>query len=65
MSIQKRLDLFYELNNNKWFHIMNWTLEIIKTKDRTQKCMLAKYGSEFFTSSCPHAVYKVYPRAPI
>jgi len=43
-----RVKRFYELHNNKWFHIMNLCLEIIKTRDPAQKYMLEKYGSCFF-----------------
>jgi len=39
---------FYELHNNKWFHIMNVSLEIIKTEDKKQKYMLMNYGKYFF-----------------
>ena len=46
--MERRVDRFYELHNNKWFHIMNLTLEIIKTKNKTQKYMLANYGQCFF-----------------
>jgi hypothetical protein len=46
--MERRVLRFYELHNNKWFHIMNLTLEIIKTKDKHQRYMLAKYGHDFF-----------------
>jgi len=44
---------FYELHNNKWFHIMNVSLEIIKTEDKNQKYMLMMYGKYFF-ELCPN-----------
>jgi hypothetical protein len=46
--MEERVYMFYKLHNNKWFHIMNLTLEIIKTKDIKQKRMLIKYGACFF-----------------
>jgi hypothetical protein len=46
--IENRVVRFYELHINKWFHIMNLTLEIIKTKDKLQRYMIAKYGQDFF-----------------
>ena len=46
--MENRVLRFYELHKNKWFHVMNLTLEIIKTKDKTQKYMLANYGHDFF-----------------
>jgi hypothetical protein len=46
--MENRVKRFYELHNNKWFHVMNLTLEIIKTHDMKQKAMLAKYGAGFF-----------------
>ena len=48
LSIEKRVKLFYELHNNKWFHRMNLSLEIIKMSDKSQKVMLARYGYCFF-----------------
>jgi hypothetical protein len=46
--MENRVARFYELHNNRWFHIMNLTLEIIKTKDKVQRYMLANYGQDFF-----------------
>jgi hypothetical protein len=46
--IENRVVRFYELHKNKWFHIMNLTLEIINTKDKLQRYILAKYGQGFF-----------------
>jgi hypothetical protein len=48
--MENRVVRFYELHQNKWFHIMNLSLEIIKTDDKKQRYMLMKYGSWFFTS---------------
>ena len=45
LYMDNRIDRFYELHNNKWFHIMNWSLDIIKTSDKKEKYMMAKYGS--------------------
>ena len=46
--MENRVLRFYELHNNKWFHIMNLSLAIIKTTDKHQKIMLMKYGSYFY-----------------
>jgi hypothetical protein len=46
--MENRVTRFYELHNNKWFHIMNVSLEIIKTEDKNQKYMLMMYGKYFF-----------------
>jgi len=46
--MENRVTRFYELHKNKWFHIMNLSLEIIKTDDKKQRYMLMKYGSCFF-----------------
>lgn len=46
--MENRVTRFYELHNNKWFHIMNVSLEIIKTEDKNQKYMLMNYGKCFF-----------------
>lgn len=46
--MEHRVSRFYELHNNKWFHIMNVCIEIIQIKDKSQKIMLTKYGHHFF-----------------
>ena len=46
--MENRILRFYELHNNKWFHIMNWSLDIIKTSDLVQRRMLEKFGNCFF-----------------
>jgi hypothetical protein len=46
--MEDRVTRFYELHRNKWFHIMNLCLEIIKTDDKEQKYMLMKYGAGFY-----------------
>jgi hypothetical protein len=47
-AIEYRIERFQELHNNKWFHIMNWNLDIILTIDVKQKFVLKKYGSCFY-----------------
>ena len=37
--MENRVFRFYELHNNKWFHIMNLSLEIIKIADKKEKWM--------------------------
>ena len=46
--MENRVFRFYELHQNKWFHIMNLILDIIKNPDKNQKYMLMKYGSCFY-----------------
>lgn len=46
--MEHRVRRFYELHNNKWFHIMNVSLEIIRTEDKQQKYRIMKYGCVFF-----------------
>lgn len=48
LNMEYRVIRFYELHKNKWFHIMNLSLEIIKTADIKQKYVLAKYGRYLF-----------------
>jgi hypothetical protein len=48
--MENRVIRFYELHKNKWFHIMNLSLEIIKTNDTTQKYVLMKYGHYLFSN---------------
>lgn len=45
--MEERVRMFYDLHNNKWFHILNHTLEVIKA-DTTQRAMLIAYGGCFF-----------------
>lgn len=49
--MENRVLRFYELHKNKWFHIMNLSLEIIKTEDKKQRYMLMNYGPSFFYPS--------------
>jgi hypothetical protein len=46
--MENRVTRFYELHKNKWFHIMNLSLEMIKTHDIHQRRMLMNYGFVFF-----------------
>lgn len=46
--MEQRVRRFYDLHQNKWFHVMNLSLEIIKTADLGQKQMLALFGADFF-----------------
>jgi hypothetical protein len=49
LKMEIRVKQFSELHNNKWFHVMNWTIDIIKTSDKTKKYWRKKYDP--FTSS--------------
>jgi len=46
--MENRIRRFQDLHNNKWFYVMNLSLEIIKTSDKRQKAALAKWGACFF-----------------
>jgi hypothetical protein len=46
--MENRVIRFYELHKNKWFHIMNLSLEIIKTCDIKQRYILIQYGHHLF-----------------
>jgi hypothetical protein len=46
--MENRVLRFHELHKNKWFHIMNLSLEIIKTNDIQQKYILMMYGHYLF-----------------
>lgn len=35
--IEKRLDVFYELQTNEWFGVMNWVLGQLVLKDPTDR----------------------------
>ena len=48
--MENRVTRFHELHANKWFHAMNLSLEIIKTDDIQQRCMLMKYGHYLFSN---------------
>jgi hypothetical protein len=47
-SIEYRIKLFQDLHNNKWFHIMNYNLDVLKSLNRKDNCILIKYGSCFY-----------------
>ena len=48
-SMEERVKRFYELHNNKWFHLFNLTLDYIKMTDPHEKYMLKKYGLVFYS----------------
>jgi len=48
MEIEHRIKRFQELHGNKWFHIMNWALDEMRTFNIKDKVMLIKYGSCFY-----------------
>jgi len=61
--MEERVHMFYKLHNNKWFHIFNFTLEVIKMTNgailmtngvikmanTNEKAQLIKYGQCFFS----------------
>ena len=47
-EIEERVLRFYELHNNKWFHIMNWNLDIMIMRDKKNRYNLIKFGSCFY-----------------
>ena len=46
--IELRVRLFYDLHKNKWFHLLNLSLEVIKTTDTSQKIMLSRFATPLF-----------------
>ena len=63
--MEERVHMFYKLHNNKWFHIFNFTLEVIKMTNgailmtngvikmtnTNEKAILIKYGQCFFKNN--------------
>jgi hypothetical protein len=47
-SIEHRIIRFQDLHNNKWFHIMNYNLDVLKSLNTKEKFMLIKYGYCFY-----------------
>jgi hypothetical protein len=47
-AIDYRIERFRELHSNKWFHIMNWTLDAMRAVDPENRWALTKYGSVFY-----------------
>jgi hypothetical protein len=47
-TIEERIKRFQDLHNNKWFHIMNWTLDLILIKDKTHRRNHIAFGSCFY-----------------
>jgi len=47
-SIEERVLRFYELHNNKWFHLMNWTLDVIRAPTKERKRMIISYARCFY-----------------
>ena len=46
--MENRVNRFYELHNNKWFHIMNLSLDMLKINDKNERYMLMRYGYLFY-----------------
>lgn len=46
--MENRIKRFQDLHNNKWFHIMNWCLDEMRTFNIKNRVMLVKYGREFY-----------------
>jgi len=47
-NMEERIKRFQELHNNKWFHIMNWTLDLILIKDPKNRRTHIAFGSCFY-----------------
>lgn len=56
--MENRVNLFYELHNNKWFHILNLSLDIIKSSDQDHKKMLMRFGPCFYYNMPTGIIYK-------
>jgi hypothetical protein len=47
--IEYRIKRFQELHNNKWFHIMNYNIDMLLLKiHKKEAYILGKYGSCFY-----------------
>jgi hypothetical protein len=49
-KIEYRIKLFQELSNNKWYHIMNYNLDVLKHifNNKKDAFMVIKYGHVFY-----------------
>jgi hypothetical protein len=45
--MEARVQRFHDLHGNKWFHVMNWVLDYMRSSPQ-QRWMLRKYGKEFY-----------------
>jgi len=48
MTIENRINLFYELHQNKWFHIMNFVITEMLIDNKKERFMHIKYASVFY-----------------
>jgi hypothetical protein len=46
--MEARVRRFQDLHANKWFHIMNWTLDVLLSRNKHEKYMLINYSSCFY-----------------
>jgi hypothetical protein len=51
--IDHRIKRFAELHNNKWFHLMNWNLDFMKTTDKKDRTIHALYSKSFYMAAAP------------
>jgi 3-deoxy-D-arabino-heptulosonate 7-phosphate (DAHP) synthase class II len=51
--IDHRIKRFAELHNNKWFHVMNWNLDFMKTADKKHRSMHAAFSQSFYMAAAP------------
>jgi len=51
--IEHRMKRFAELHNNKWFHVMNFNLDFMKTTDKKNMKMHALYSLGFYMAVSP------------
>ena len=45
--MEQRVLRFYELHSNKWFHIMNFSLDVLRTPKK-ERYMLIQHGAWFY-----------------
>ena len=57
-EIEERIKRFQELHNNKWFHIMNWNLDIIRTVNLKDRFILIKHGDSNIFGGITHYFLK-------
>jgi hypothetical protein len=51
--IDHRIQRFRELHANKWFHVMNWNLDFMRTTDKAHRRTHGAAGLGFYLAASP------------
>ena len=51
--IDHRINRFAELHSNKWFHVMNWNLDFMKTTNKKDRSTHACFAQCFYMAAAP------------